>query len=231
MPMTLPDGEPQAEPWRALDTPELVARILRSAGEVAARPRLVAVDGRGASGKSSLAAALQAAVPRSALVHTDDIAWNEPLFAWGNVLREGVLMPLHRGEPVRFRPPAWQPHGRSGGIQVEQGLDLVLIEGVGASQAPVADVIDLAIWVQADFDEAERRGIQRDIAQGVNGDSDQTIAFWHYWMAAELAFLAKDRPWERAGLVVAGTPVIELEAGQFAVAVPHPGNRPSTDSR
>jgi len=225
MPMTLPDGEPAAGPWLALETAELVALILHAAGKVTGRPRLVAVDGRSASGKSSLAAALQAAVPRSAVVHTDDIAWNEPLFAWGELLRDGVLVPLHRSEPVRLRPPAWQQHGRGGAIAVDQGLDLVVIEGVGASQALVAEQIDLSLWVQSDFGEAERRGIRRDIDQGVNGDPDQTIAFWHYWMAAELVFLAEDRPWERAGLMVAGTPVIELDEGQLAVAEPPTNGR------
>ena len=37
-------------------------------------------------------------------------------------------------------------------------------------------------------------------------------------MDAELAFFARERPWERADLVVAGTPVVPLGAGQVAVA-------------
>ena len=51
----------------------------------------------------------------------------------------------------------------------------------------------------------ERRGIARDIESGVNGDAAETIAFWHAWQAEELPFLERDRPWDRADLIVAGT--------------------------
>ena len=81
-----------------------------------------------------------------------------------------VLEPLHRGEPVQFRPPAWARHGRQGAIEVPAGLDLVIVEGTGGSQREVAALVDTAIWVQADFTEAERRGIERDVMEGVNGD-------------------------------------------------------------
>ena len=63
----------------------------------------------------------------------------------------------------------------------------------------------MAIWVQSDFMEAERRGIARDIESGVNGDAEASVAFWHEWMEAELRFHAADRAWERAMLIVAGT--------------------------
>jgi len=33
------------------------------------------------------------------------------------------------------------------------------------------------LWVQSDFAGAERRGIARDVAQGDNGDAEQSIAF------------------------------------------------------
>ena len=95
--MTLLEGEPAAGPWRALDTAELVNHVLQVAGQPLGRPQIVAVDGRGASGKSTLAAELKRAVARSAVVHTDDLAWHEPFFAWGHLLRDEILVTLHRG--------------------------------------------------------------------------------------------------------------------------------------
>lgn len=97
-------------------------------------------------------------------------------------------------------------------------VELVVVEGVGASQREHAELIDVTVWVQSDFAEAERRGIARDIQQGVNGDRQQSVAFWHEWMSHELSFVRDQRPWERAALVVAGTSVVPLESGQLAVA-------------
>lgn len=204
-----------------MSVPELV-RIILPASRDRGRPRIVAVDGRSASGKSTLAHTLQDYAQksggRSAVVHADDLAWHEPFFAWGHLLRDGVLSPLRRGRPVRFRPPAWEAHGRAGVIDVPAGLDLVIIEGVGASQRGLESLLDATIWVQSDFVEAERRGVLRDAVSGVNGDPEQTVAFWHEWMSHETPFLAEDRPWERARLVVSGTPTIGLAAGEIAVA-------------
>ena len=72
--------------------------------------------------------------------------------------------------------------------------------------------------MQADAVEAERRGIARDVASGVNGDLEQATAFWHEWMAAELPFLAAQRPWERAHLLVNGTPQLAPSADEVEVA-------------
>ena len=217
MTMSLPPGEPAVEHWDAAGRAEFVDLVRKAGGSPAARPQIVAVDGRGAAGKSTLATWLHEAAPASAILHTDDLAWNEPFFAWGHLLLQ-VLQQLHRGEPVHLRPPAWCEHGRQGEIHLPAGLDLVVVEGVGASQREHADLIDTTVWVQSDFDEAERRGIARDIAQGVNGDHQETVAFWHEWMSHELSFVEQQRPWERAALVVAGTTVLPLEPGQVAVS-------------
>ena len=167
---------------------------------------MVAVDGRSGSGKSTLAARLSAAVPASVVVPTDDVAWHEPFFGWAPLLALGVLEPVRRGEAVCYRPPAWDNRGRAGAIDVRSGLDLVVVEGVGSGQRAFAALLDTVVWVQSDFAAAERRGIERDVAHGGNGDVAESTAFWHEWMAEELPFLARERPWERACVVVCGSP-------------------------
>jgi hypothetical protein len=134
----------------------------------------------------------------------DDVAWHAPLFGWSDLLASGVLEPLRRGEVVSYRPPAWDLRDRAGSIAVPAGQSLVVIEGVGAGRRELAGLIDCLVWVQSDFAEAERLGLARDVASGVNGDADATVEFWHLWMAAEIPFLQADRPWDRADIVVAG---------------------------
>src|SRR5262245_10755494 len=49
------------------------------------------IDGRSASGKSSLAARLAARTDTAAFVHTNDGAWYESVFGWGRLMSEEIL--------------------------------------------------------------------------------------------------------------------------------------------
>jgi len=187
--------------------------------------------GAAAGGKSKLAAKLHVAVSASAVIHTDDIAWHHSRFGWSELLARSVLQPIRNGQPVGYRPPGWESHGRTGAIEVPTGLDLVIIEGVGAGRRELAHLLDAVVWVQSDYAEAERRGIARDVASGVNGDRVAAASFWYSWMAEELPFLDHQRPWERAAVIVAGTPLLAHGDRQVVLALPLGGhNTPSTPS-
>ena len=198
-------GEPVAGPWRVASVDELVRLLWTAAGPPTSRPRVVAVDGRSAGGKTTVAALVHAAVPGSGVVHTDDAAWYESFFGWDELLVAGVLEPLHRGAAVHYRPPAWERRGRPGAIELPAGLALVLVEGVGAARRELTHWLDAVIWVQSDATEAERRGIERDGVEQ-DGGVEAAGAFWQEWAAKEIPFLAAQRPWERADVVVCGTP-------------------------
>ena len=165
---------------------------------------VVAVDGRSAGGKTTLAQRVAQAHGAAAVVHTDDVAWNHSFFGWADVLRANVLEPARAGEPVAYRPPAWDVHDRPGSIDVPAATRLLVVEGVGSSRRALADVIDAAVWVQSDVVEARRRGIARDIELGRTPDA--AVEFWDRWDAEEQAFLTADRPWERADVIACGTP-------------------------
>ncbi len=201
--LTLPDGEPELGPWRAQAWPDVLRDLLaaaRAKGASSTRPVIVAIDGRSGSGKTTAAQHLTASSPGSTIVHTDDVAWWQSCFDWDALMRTGVLAPVRRGEAVSFRPPAWEARGREGSIEVPAGTTLLVVEGVGSSRRSLAPLLDASVWVQSDYDEANRRGIARDATQGQGPD------FWWDWMAQENPFLLDDRPWERADAVVCGTP-------------------------
>lgn len=72
--MRLPPGtsETAIEEWQRVAIEELVGRLRlppRESGN-----RVILVDGRSAGGKTTLADRLHAVIPKSAIVHTDDIA-------------------------------------------------------------------------------------------------------------------------------------------------------------
>ncbi|WP_197679191.1 uridine kinase family protein [Auraticoccus monumenti] len=210
--------------WAEVD----VATLLRVLGLPRPdRTAVVAVDGRSGAGKSTLTARLVAAVPGSAVVATDDVAWHSSMFGWAEDLRTSVVEPVLRGERVRHRPPGWVERGRPGAVTVEAGRSVLLVEGVGASQRVLADVLDAAVWVQSDVGAAFALGIERDVASGVNGDRDASVAFWHAWAVAEEPFLEADQPWQRADAVVAGVPLARRD-GLLWRPPPSPASSPGS---
>jgi hypothetical protein len=225
MVLHLPAEEPEGWPWRAEPLSVVAAALARPGPGRAGDGRgvVLAVDGRSASGKTTLAARLQSATAGSAVVHTDDIAWGHSRFGWADLLTDRVLMPFRRGEPVSFRPPGWAGVGRDGSIEIPAGRSVLIVEGVGSGRAEVTHLIDSLVWVQADQHDAERRCLARVGQPG----GPPTTADHRDWMAEEEPFLAGERPWERADLLVAGTPQIAYDPEAELVVAPPAGQPPA----
>lgn len=215
--MKLGAGEPATVgPWRVEPVAVLIEVLWAAAGDPApaGRPRTVAVDGRSGSGKTTLASLLLKAVPGAMVVHTDDIAWHQAFFDWAALMIEGVLRPAHEGRAVRYRPPAWDERAREGAIEISRGAPLLVIEGVGAARRELMPFIDAVVWVQSDLGQAQARGIRRD------GDTQEARDFWFAWAAQEDPFLADQKPWQRASVVVCGTPAVAHGPDEVMMARP-----------
>ncbi|MDP9418495.1 MAG: hypothetical protein M3P48_11870 [Actinomycetota bacterium] len=207
--------EPPASGWRVRRIADVLATLPREPPDTAIP--VLAVDGRSGGGKTTVAQRLAAHVPGAAVVHTDDVAWHHSFFGWTDLLRAGVLEPARRGAvPVAFRPPAWEARGRQGAVCVPAACRLLIVEGVGAGRRELSDRTDALIWVQSDATEARRRAIARD------GGDAAAATFWDEWEAEEVPFLAHQRPWDRADLVVAGTPDLPHDPDTELVVAPPP---------
>jgi hypothetical protein len=165
MTMSLPDGEPEAGPWRA-EPVSAVFGTLAEAGSPGGRPRVIAVDGRSSSGKTTLAGRLAACEAHTHVVHTDDIAWHHSMFGWADLLTEEILRPVRSGHAVSFRPPAWDTRGRPGTIDVPAGVSTVIVEGVGSARRELVDEFDASVWVQSDLPTMDRRNMARGGRRG-----------------------------------------------------------------
>jgi uridine kinase len=157
------------------------------------RTRIVAVDGLGGAGKSSLARWL---APRldGVIVATDDFAsWDDPIDWWPRLL-EVVLEPLAAGEPASYRPTSWDGIEREP-LRIEP-CGTVILEGVTSSRQAFRPYLAYSIWVETPRELRLGRGLDRDGADAVHQ--------WALWMEVEDGYIEKERPAERADFILGG---------------------------
>jgi hypothetical protein len=226
MALQLAPEEPEAGPWRValLSTVVNAATRRRPDRGSPARSAVLAVDGRSNNGKTTLAARISELVPGSVVIHTDDIAWEHSRFGWADLLIDGILVPVHHGRAVSYRPPPWDEHGREGSIEVPADCPLLIVEGDGAGRREVAHLIDTLVWVQADESETRRRTAARAANRPADDLANRPIGGAPFdddgWMAEEIPFNAAQRTWERADIIVCGTPEIPYNPSTQIVISP-----------
>ncbi|MFF5790073.1 uridine kinase [Streptomyces sp. NPDC012693] len=158
---------------------QALLRLPPSCGPV----RLIGVDGHAGSGKSTLAARLSAALGDAPVLHLDDLATHEELFAWAGRLRAQVLEPLARGETSSYRAYDWRLR-RFGEARALAPSPVVLVEGVGAGRRAVRPFLTWLLWME--------RGPEESWARGRHRDGPEQEDFWDGWTVAETRHFAED---------------------------------------
>jgi uridine kinase len=155
--------------------------------------RIVAVDGPGGAGKTSLSEWLASELGAK-IVHTDDFAsWDNPTSWWPELI-DKVLEPIAVGSSARFVPTRWGgPQRRE--VTVEPG-DFLVLEGVTASREAFRPYLTYSIWIETPRELRLQRGIERD--------GEDLRARWEAWMALEDRYVERERPREHADLVLPG---------------------------
>ncbi|RYZ31595.1 MAG: hypothetical protein EOP01_03045 [Propionibacteriaceae bacterium] len=156
--------------------------------------RWVGIDGLGASGKTTLAATVAAALPGAVVVHVDDFArpsvetWERDRFV------AQVLEPLVAGRPARYERWDWASDASLGWVDVAPGLPVV-VEGVSSTDVRLGVPWDVTLWVDAPDEVRLARALARD------GEAmrEQWV---ERWRPAEEAYEAAQRPQERVDAVV-----------------------------
>ncbi|WP_406358715.1 uridine kinase [Streptomyces sp. NBC_00658] len=145
--------------------------------------RLIGVDGHAGSGKTTFAARLATELGSAPVLHLDDIATHEELFAWdGRLLRE-VIEPLRHGETARYAPYDWTARS-FGPVRELPPAPVIILEGVGAGRRALRPYLARLLWMELPHGEAWTRGRRRDgEAQG---------EFWDGWVSAERRHFAED---------------------------------------
>ena len=156
--------------------------------------RWVGIDGKGAAGKTTLAAAVAAVLPDAVVVHVDDFArpsvetWERDRFV------AQVLVPLRAGRPARYERWDWASDASAGRSEVPVGVPVV-VEGVSSTDERLGVPWDVTLWVDVPVEVRLARALARD------GEAMQE-QWVERWMPAEDAYEAAQRPQERVDAVV-----------------------------
>ncbi|BCJ34416.1 hypothetical protein Athai_19190 [Actinocatenispora thailandica] len=148
-------AEPVVTGGREVVSFERLAAGIRAAPARCGPVRLVAVDGRAGSGKSTFAArltdALAATGARVFLLHTDDLlqGWLDIVSFWPR-LEEWVLCPLRRGEPARFRRYDWHRGAFPDRFEQIGRPDVLVLDGVTTARAAARPLLTRSCYVQTD---------------------------------------------------------------------------------
>lgn len=165
----------------------------------------VAIDGRGASGKSTLAEFLRKELSRFTIINGDDFF--EPVehpILWGEFnderFRDEVLNPIKSGRHDFTIRPYDFPSGELGRpkpLRIDQG---VIIERCFSFQLPIS--WDIRIWVESPSTVCLERGLKRDgaTAMGERG----TKAWTQIWQPKETRYIAESSPMTVADFIING---------------------------
>jgi uridine kinase len=178
----------------AISVTELASRI------AALPPRLgscvlVAIDGRSCSGKTTLAADLEAALGAT-VVHLEYLYHGWDGLAAGVVTAvSDVLQPMSRDEVAVV--PQWDWYAGGWGAPVEVPVPRVLIlEGVGAASTSVREFASLTIWLEVPEEDRRARAQARDW--------DTFADHWDEWADQEDQLFSREGLPEQADLVLIG---------------------------
>ena len=185
------------------------------------RTYLIGIDGPAGSGKTTVAAHLQARAEARDLntyvIHMDDLydGWTgaERGFA---LLRDHVLQRLADGREGRYRRYDWYVGAYAELHVVPSTVDLLIVEGVTSCDRDAAHWQSLRLWVETSNEIRLDRGIERD------GEFQRD--HWLEWMRWERDHFAEQATRSRAHVIVDGDPSIPHDPARElitkAVALP-----------
>lgn len=151
-----------------------------------AKTKLMAIDGRGGSGKTTLTCELSKQLKDVTIVAMDDFYLPSNLrdnsnpqyfnFNIKRLLRE-VIQPLSTDKKAIYQRYDWAKDTMAETHEIKPG-GLVIVEGCYSLHTLLRDFYDFKIWVEVDKDLALTRGVSRDLMHEKEADHKIKLRQW-----------------------------------------------------
>lgn len=165
-------------------------------------PILIAVDGFGGAGKSTLACDLCTALGSAYVIGIDDFivkdkvldtSWDSGVFDYVR-LENQVLRPVFNRESVQYQALIWETNSLSDFKKVP-AVEYFIIEGISCTHPSIAKYYTYKIWVDTPIEVAKSRGQLRDSGNENEGN-------WDLWASNDLAYQEKYHPESEADFII-----------------------------
>lgn len=166
------------------------------------KPMLIAIEGYGGSGKTTVAEALKEQLKDAYVISMDDFiikarlaepSWDKGAFDRER-LEQQVLIPATTGKDVAYQKLIWESDTLSKPVTVPK-VAYLIVEGISSYHPNIAKYYDYKIWVDTPMELAKERGHARD-------GSNENAQHWDLWAQNDLAYQQKCHPEERADFVI-----------------------------
>lgn len=177
--------------------PFLQIEELLAKGTMCGTTRLITIDGRAGSGKTTLAEDLHLHLQvrwRVEVIHLDDLypGWTAALGAHLTNSLTRIVGSLEKGEPVSLNIFNWSS-GEFDSLRSFTAPEILIIEGVGSGQSSIRDSVAVTIWMEIGPEIGLKRVLERD--------GDQISTHMQEWQVMEVEHFKREATREGADFI------------------------------